>query len=93
MAAGPESSEGQTRGELVQTLWKTALATGAAQTLLAPPSFAEVRSKARNMNISRRTLVPSLSLLAHSQTSPDLTPPADLNTLYVDILNYSGVFH
>lgn len=41
MAAGPESSEGQTRGELVQTLWKTALAAGATQTLLASPSFAE----------------------------------------------------
>eukprot|EP00904_Undaria_pinnatifida_P012340 jgi/Undpi1/8236/HiC_scaffold_25.g10706.m1 len=41
MAVSPGGSEGQTRREVVQTLWKTALAAGAAQTVLASPSFAE----------------------------------------------------
>ncbi|CAM9776216.1 unnamed protein product [Scytosiphon promiscuus] len=41
MAASPEGSQGQSRGELLQTVWKTALTAGAAQTLLASSALAE----------------------------------------------------
>lgn len=51
MAASPESNQGQTRAELLQTTWKAALAAGVAQTLLAPSAFAEVnRHDAYNMH-------------------------------------------
>ncbi|CAM9206263.1 unnamed protein product [Laminaria digitata] len=53
MAAGPESSEGQTRGEMVQTLWKTALTAGAAQTFFASPSFAEEVTTASGLKIKK----------------------------------------
>lgn len=43
MAASSGGDQGQTRGDLLQTVWKTALTAGAAQTLLASSAFAEVR--------------------------------------------------
>lgn len=45
MAVAPEGDQGQTRAELAQSLWRTALTAGAAQTLLSLPSpaFAQVR--------------------------------------------------
>lgn len=47
MALSPEGGQGQSRGELLQTVWKTALTAGAAQTLLASSALAEV-SEAKN---------------------------------------------
>ncbi|CAM9335242.1 unnamed protein product [Hapterophycus canaliculatus] len=41
MAVGSEGNQGQSRGELLQTVWKTALTAGAAQTLLASSALAE----------------------------------------------------
>lgn len=57
VAASPEStgSEGQTRGELLQTAWKAALTAGAAQTLLATPAFAEVWTNMKMHDNIRKT--------------------------------------
>ncbi|CAN0480896.1 unnamed protein product [Ectocarpus sp. 12 AP-2014] len=41
MALNPEGGQGQSRGGLLQTVWKTALTAGAAQTLLASSALAE----------------------------------------------------
>lgn len=44
MTASPEADRGQTRVELVQTLWQAAVTAGAGGALLAAPAFAEVTS-------------------------------------------------
>ncbi|CAM9239533.1 unnamed protein product [Pylaiella littoralis] len=53
MAASPESNQGQTRVELLQTTWKAALAAGVAQTLLVPSAFAEDITTASGLKIKK----------------------------------------
>lgn len=74
MAVTPEGSQGQSRGELLHTVWKTALTAGAAQTLLASSSFAEVKRDSAS--------VLTILLLEHPQTSGESLTPSDVIVLY-----------